>query len=111
VGPNYLEIDLDIHSYAFLARKALNSYATRLKEVVWEIGFVLQGNAPEELPEQLLGCACIYRTDFGGAGRPWSPTSPGGGGGGGQQQQVQQVVSLTAQQASSSAAAAQEPPP
>jgi hypothetical protein len=107
VGPNYLEIDLDIHSYAFLARKALNSYASRLKEVVWEIGFVLQGNAPEELPEQLLGCACVHRTDFAAAGRPWSPTS---GAGGGQQQQVQQVVSLTAQQASSSSAA-QEPPP
>jgi hypothetical protein len=89
-GPNYLEIDMDAHSYTFLARKALSSYHTRLPTVVWENGFVIQvgvggrgrppsglrlspvrtlnmppqGNAPDELPEQILGCARIYRTDF-----------------------------------------------
>ncbi|KIZ06999.1 hypothetical protein MNEG_0944 [Monoraphidium neglectum] len=67
VGPNYLEVDMDVHSYAYLARKALNSYHSRLKSVVWENAFVLQGNASEELPEQVLGCGRIYRTDFEGA--------------------------------------------
>jgi len=42
VGPNYLEVDMDVHSYAFLARKALNSYHSRLRSVVWENAFVLQ---------------------------------------------------------------------
>lgn len=118
----------DVHAYAYLARKALNSYHSRLKGVVWDNAFVLQvrrkrrpakarplaaarsgsrsaapraatgaacqglaartllarpplatiqpsnhpgpciptpqGNAVDELPEQVLGCGRIYRTDF-----------------------------------------------
>eukprot|EP00879_Flechtneria_rotunda_P007526 GHRR01007895.1.p1 GENE.GHRR01007895.1~~GHRR01007895.1.p1 ORF type:complete len:404 (+),score=176.36 GHRR01007895.1:1764-2975(+) len=64
VGPNYLEVDLDVHSYAFLARKALWSYHQRIATLIWENAFVIQGNSPEELPEQLLGCGRIYRSDF-----------------------------------------------
>jgi len=63
-GSSYLEVDFDIHSYAFLARKALASYSQRLKDVIWEVAFVVQGNAPEELPEQIIGCGCIYRADL-----------------------------------------------
>lgn len=63
-GSNYLEVDLDIHNYAFLARKAITSFQDRLKEVVYDVAYVLQGNAPDELPEQILGCGRIYRTDF-----------------------------------------------
>jgi hypothetical protein len=42
VGPNYLEVDLDVHSYAFLARKALWGYHDRIATVVWDNGFVIQ---------------------------------------------------------------------
>jgi hypothetical protein len=42
LGPNYLEVDLDVHNYAFLARKALWSYHDRLPTVVWDMGFVIQ---------------------------------------------------------------------
>jgi hypothetical protein len=42
VGPNYLEVDLDVHNYAFLARKALWSYHDRIPTVVWDMGFVIQ---------------------------------------------------------------------
>ncbi len=58
------QIDLDVHSYTFLARKAINSFHSRLSEVVWENAFVVQGNSNDELPEQLLACARIYRADF-----------------------------------------------
>lgn len=64
VGPNYLEVDLDVHNYAFLARKALWGYHDRIPTVVWDNGFVIQGNTSDELPEQLLGCGRIYRSDF-----------------------------------------------
>ncbi|KAF6265439.1 hypothetical protein COO60DRAFT_1623849 [Scenedesmus sp. NREL 46B-D3] len=64
VGPNYLEVDLDVHSYAFLARKALWGYHDRIATLVWDNGFVIQGNSSDELPEQLLGCGRIYRSDF-----------------------------------------------
>ena len=43
-GPGYLEVDLDVHSYAYLARKALTSFTGRLGPVVYENAFVIQGN-------------------------------------------------------------------
>jgi len=54
-GPNYFELDLDVASSAIAAR------ITRLavgysKNVVVDIGFVLQGNTSEELPEHMM-CA------------------------------------------------------
>lgn len=41
-GPNYMEIDLDIHAWAYLARKAFSSYIPRLGTVVFENAFVVQ---------------------------------------------------------------------
>lgn len=63
-GPNYFEVDLDIHTYSFLARRALSSFLPRIKGVVWEVALVLQGNDVEELPERLLTTARLYRLDF-----------------------------------------------
>ncbi|CAL5218734.1 g448 [Coccomyxa viridis] len=63
-GPNYMEIDLDIHAWAYLARKAFSSYIPRLGTVVFENAFVVQGNSEEELPELLLACARVSRVDF-----------------------------------------------
>ncbi|KAL4421206.1 hypothetical protein ABPG77_010081 [Micractinium sp. CCAP 211/92] len=63
-GPNYLEIDMDVHNYAYIARKAFHSFIHRLAPVVFENAFVVQGNRPEELPEQVLAAARVYRVDF-----------------------------------------------
>lgn len=63
-GPNYFEVDVDVHSYAYLARRVFNSVYGRLNTIVFENAFVLQGNRAEELPEQLLGCSRLYRVDF-----------------------------------------------
>lgn len=63
-GPNYLEVDLDIHNYNFLFRRASLGYYGRLDSLVWENAFVLQGNCVDELPEQLLGCVRMFRVDF-----------------------------------------------
>lgn len=41
-GANYMEIDLDIHAWAYLARKAFSSYIPRLGTVVFENAFVVQ---------------------------------------------------------------------
>ena len=41
----YLEADLDVHNYAFIARKALAGFTTRLAPVVFENAFVLQGGS------------------------------------------------------------------
>lgn len=63
-GKEYLEIDVDVHSYAYLARKAFSSFIPRLATVVFENAFVVQGNQPEELPEVILACARVSRVDF-----------------------------------------------
>ena len=59
-----MEIDIDVHSYAFLARKAFAGFIPRLATVVFENAFIIQGNQPEELPEMLLACARVSRVDF-----------------------------------------------
>eukprot|EP00884_Botryococcus_braunii_P001825 jgi/Botrbrau1/11643/Bobra.168_2s0001.1 len=63
-GPNYLEIDVDVHSYAYLARKAFGGFIPRLTTVVFENAFVIQGNRPEELPEVVLAAARVARVNF-----------------------------------------------
>jgi len=63
-GHGYLEIDLDVHSYAYIAKRAFASYMTRLAPVIFENAFVVQGNRAEELPEIVLGAGRVYRVDF-----------------------------------------------
>jgi hypothetical protein len=64
VQGQYLEIDLDVHSYAYIARRAFFGYMSRLAPVIFENAFVLQGNRAEELPEIVLGAVKVYRVDF-----------------------------------------------
>ncbi|KAG7670656.1 hypothetical protein Ndes2526B_g00441 [Nannochloris sp. 'desiccata'] len=60
----YIEIDIDVHSYAYIARRAFYGYLSRLAPVIFEHAFVLQGNRAEELPEVVLGAVKVYRVDF-----------------------------------------------
>ncbi|EFJ13318.1 hypothetical protein SELMODRAFT_122849, partial [Selaginella moellendorffii] len=52
-GPGYLEVDLDVHRFNFIAQKAVESFRVRLKLCVLDIGLTIQGNKAEELPEQM----------------------------------------------------------
>lgn len=61
---HYFEVDIDIHKYAYIARRAFFGFIPRLGPAVFENGFVLQGNCEKELPEILLACARVYRIDF-----------------------------------------------
>lgn len=63
-GPNYLEVDLDVHAWNYIARKAFFGYIPKLASVVFENALVLQGNRAQELPEQILGAVRVYRFDF-----------------------------------------------
>ena len=60
----YFEIDVDIHNYAYIARRAFYGFVPRLGPAVFENGFVIQGNNENELPEVLLTCARVFRIDF-----------------------------------------------
>jgi len=44
-GPGYVEVVLDIHAWAYLARKAFSSYIPRLGTVVFENAFVIQASS------------------------------------------------------------------
>ncbi|KAK9837141.1 hypothetical protein WJX81_005930 [Elliptochloris bilobata] len=61
---SYMELDLDVHGYAYLARKAFQAFLPRLSTVIFENGFVIQGNREDELPEVILACARVSRIDF-----------------------------------------------
>ena len=63
-GDGYLEIDLNVHGYAFLARKALATFMGRLGSVVFENAFVVEGRAAPELPEAVFAAARVHRLDF-----------------------------------------------
>lgn len=60
----YFEVDINIHKYAYIARRAFFGFIPRLGPAVFENGFVIQGNSEKELPEILLACARVYRIDF-----------------------------------------------
>jgi hypothetical protein len=59
----YLEADLDIGSSSKAAKRIVSVCRRYMNALTIDIGFVIQGNTEEELPEQMLGSIRLHGPD------------------------------------------------
>lgn len=59
----YLEADLDIGNSSATAKRIVSVCRRYMKSLTLDVGFVVQGNSEEELPEQMLGSIRVHGAD------------------------------------------------
>mmetsp|Transcript_38815 Transcript_38815/g.54659 ORF Transcript_38815/g.54659 Transcript_38815/m.54659 type:complete len:215 (+) Transcript_38815:84-728(+) len=59
----YLEADLDVGNSSSTARRIVSVCRRYMSTLTLDVGFVIQGNTPEELPEQMMGSIRVHGVD------------------------------------------------
>lgn len=64
VGPEYIEVDINMHEYKLLTRKYFYAMRASLKHGIMDMSLVLEGRSEKELPEQILAAFRVQKVDF-----------------------------------------------
>jgi len=60
-----LTIDVDVHHFGFMAKRAWNRIKDSMEGVVWDLAFLVQGESNEELPERILTTVRVSKVAVG----------------------------------------------
>jgi hypothetical protein len=60
----YFEVDVDVHEFGFFANRGFHGLLPRFKQMVLDVGFVVEGHGDHELPERILGCVQLIKLDL-----------------------------------------------
>mmetsp|Transcript_27725 Transcript_27725/g.35849 ORF Transcript_27725/g.35849 Transcript_27725/m.35849 type:complete len:627 (-) Transcript_27725:265-2145(-) len=63
-GPKYLEMDINVHNFSFIAKKGLYYMQDKFPNAYLNVGFVIEGRNDIELPERMLGCCQVNQPDI-----------------------------------------------
>ena len=64
VGDNYIEVDIYVDRFSFVAQRGLWSFLPKVKQADCHIAFLLQGTRDAELPECVFGAVRLLRPDY-----------------------------------------------
>lgn len=63
-GETYFEVDVDVHRFSYTSRLGLSGVKERIKDCVFDFGFVIEGHSDFELPENMLGAVRFSKLDL-----------------------------------------------
>ena len=63
-GANYVEQVINVHAFGLVGRQALGVLSSKFGSMFIDVGFCIESQQDEEMPENLLGYACLDRIDI-----------------------------------------------
>jgi hypothetical protein len=63
-GPEYIEIDINIHDYQYATRRYFHALRHALQYGVMDMALTLEGRCFEQLPEQVIASIRLQKIDF-----------------------------------------------
>lgn len=58
-GASYVEMDINVHKFASLPKRALEAMFNRFDKMVFSAGFCIESRTDAEMPEALFGATQI----------------------------------------------------